>query len=175
LHRDVGYLALGLTIVYALSGLAVNHIADWDPNFHQIDRTHQLPLPLPVDERQAAIRVLAELGDGAPAEDVYRVSDSELEIIADNQTFHVNTQTGQVRQEGQQPRLVIRAANWLHLNRGKKAWTYIADGYALFLLFLAVSGLFMLPGGKGLISRRGLLVSLGALIPILYVAWSGGP
>jgi hypothetical protein len=27
LHRDFGYLAVGLTFVYALSGLAVNHIA----------------------------------------------------------------------------------------------------------------------------------------------------
>ena len=33
LHRDAGYLAVGLTVVYALSGLAVNHIAQWDSNF----------------------------------------------------------------------------------------------------------------------------------------------
>src|SRR5262245_24029094 len=32
-HRDVGYLAVGFTIIYALSGIAMNHIADWDPNF----------------------------------------------------------------------------------------------------------------------------------------------
>ncbi len=28
LHRDIGYLAVGLTFVYAASGLAVNHIED---------------------------------------------------------------------------------------------------------------------------------------------------
>ena len=27
-HRDAGYFGVGLTLVYALSGLAVNHIAD---------------------------------------------------------------------------------------------------------------------------------------------------
>ena len=28
IHRDVGYFSVGLTFIYALSGLAVNHIAD---------------------------------------------------------------------------------------------------------------------------------------------------
>ena len=48
IHRDVGYLAVGLTFVYALSGLAVNHIADWDPNFTNYDddaRAAAGPLP----------------------------------------------------------------------------------------------------------------------------------
>ena len=43
------------------------------------------------------------------------------------------------------------------------------------LLLLALSGMFMLPGKKGLIGRGGVLVLLGALVPILYVTLSGGP
>jgi hypothetical protein len=70
---------------------------------------------------------------------------------------------------------LLRVANWLHLNRGKKAWTYVADGYAAFLLILAGTGLFMLPGRKGLIGRGGLLVALGVAVPVLYVTLSGGP
>jgi hypothetical protein len=33
LHRDVGYLCVGLTLIYAVSGIAVNHVADWNPNY----------------------------------------------------------------------------------------------------------------------------------------------
>ena len=47
LHRDAGYFVVGLTVIYALSGLAVNHIKDWDPNFTQINRTHHVATPLP--------------------------------------------------------------------------------------------------------------------------------
>ncbi len=33
LHRDIGYLCIGLTILYAISGVAVNHIDDWNPSY----------------------------------------------------------------------------------------------------------------------------------------------
>jgi len=31
-HRDVGYLCAGLVVVYAVSGVAVNHHHEWDYN-----------------------------------------------------------------------------------------------------------------------------------------------
>lgn len=43
LHRDVGFFFIGLTVIYALSGLAVNHIDDWDPNFTHIEERRALP------------------------------------------------------------------------------------------------------------------------------------
>ena len=83
--------------------------------------------------------------------------------------------SGVVHEEGQAARPLLRVANWLHLNRGKKAWTYIADFYAVFLLFLAISGLFMIPGRKGLLGRGAIVALLGAAVPIAYVVLSGGP
>ncbi len=34
-HRDIGYLITGLTIIYAISGVALNHMHDgnWNPNY----------------------------------------------------------------------------------------------------------------------------------------------
>lgn len=175
LHRDAGYLAVGLTFVYAISGLAVNHIKDWDPNFRQIERTAHVTVPLPAGDDTAAAFVLASLGVKEAPREIYRAGETNLEILFDKRTFHVDTSTGTVHEDGEEPRFFLRLANWLHLNRGKKAWSYIADGYALFLLFLASSGLFMIPGRKGLVGRGAVLVGLGAAIPILYVVLSGGP
>lgn len=174
-HRDIGYLAVGLTVVYALSGLAVNHLKDWDPNFTQVKQTHQLAGPFPKDDRAAAHQALQELGVTTPPEDVFRVSDTELEIVGGDVTYHLNPKSGTLMVEGQRPRFLLRTANWLHLNRGKKAWTLIADGYAVFLLFLASSGLFMIRGPKGLVGRGAILAALGAAVPIAYVVLSGGP
>ena len=33
LHRDFGYFFTATTIIYALSGIALNHMNDWNPNY----------------------------------------------------------------------------------------------------------------------------------------------
>jgi uncharacterized protein len=175
IHRDAGYVGVGLTLVYALSGLAVNHVADWDPSFRQISATYQLPAPLPSAAEPAAERVRAALHIDETPREVYAAGDDAVDLVFDRRTLHVTPSTGKVIEEGQAPRFLLRAANWLHLNRGKKAWTYVADGYACVLLYLAISGLFMIPGKKGLWGRGALLAALGAAIPIGYVVLSGGP
>jgi hypothetical protein len=175
LHRDAGYLAVGLTLVYAISGLAVNHVADWDPSFKSYERVRAVSLPLPSDDAAAAAEVQKALGIAQAPRDVYRASATQLEIAFDKRSLHVDTQSGRVVDEGQEPRWFLRAANWLHLNRGKKAWRWFADSYACFLLFLAVSGMFMLAGRRGLVGRGGVLVAIGVAIPLTYLAVVGGP
>jgi hypothetical protein len=175
LHRDAGYFVVGLTLVYALSGLAVNHVADWDPSFRQISRTHQLTAPLPAQPEAAGQRVLSELGVAERPREIYAAGDGTLDIELDRRTLHVTLATGKVVEEGQTPRWFLRAANWLHLNRGKKAWTFVADAYAVLLVYLALSGLYMIPGRKGFIGRGALIAALGAAVPIGYVVLSGGP
>ena len=174
LHRDLGYLAVGLTFIYALSGLAVNHIQDWDPNFVNYARTFEVGQPLSTDDEEATRQVLAAGGIEEPPDDVYRIGDT-LEIVYADRSLHADVATGSVEDEGQSTRFFLRAANWLHLNRGKKAWTYVADAYAGVLLVLALTGMFMIAGRKGLLGRGAVLVALGAAIPIAYVVWSGGP
>ena len=169
LHRDAGYFAVGLTLIYALSGLAVNHIAQWDPNFRNYETAHELG-PVAGDDDAASRAVLARLQIAGAPREVYRAGPDDLEILFDHRSLHVNTVTGHVVDEGQKPRFFIRAANWLHLNRGKKAWTYFADSYAVGLLFLACSGLFMLAGKKGLFGRGIFFVAAGVAIPIVYLA-----
>lgn len=174
-HRDVGYLIIGLTVVYALSGIAVNHIDDWDSNYVAFERTHQVATPLPAEPEAAAALVLSALAIDAPTRDVYLATDDRLEIELDRRFLHVDLTSGEVFDEGQEARFFFRAANWLHENRGKAAWTYVADSYALLLLLLALSGLFMLKGRKGLVGRGAILVALGAAVPIVYFHLSGGP
>lgn len=175
LHRDAGYLAIGLTVIYAVSGLAINHIEDWNPNFQAVSQTHQLAGPVPADDDQAVAYVLSELGIEQTPSEAYRVTDTQMEIYLDKRALIVETDTGTVFDDYEKPRFFLRVANWLHYNRGKAAWTYIADGYAAFLLFLAVSGVFMLKGRLGIRGRGAVFIVLGAAVPILYVTLSGGP
>lgn len=174
IHRDIGYLAVGLTLVYALSGIAVNHIEDWDPNFVHVDSTHQFE-GIPSEEAAAVAFVESQLGIEEAADDVFSFSESRIVVNYAQRSLTINPVTGSVAEKGQSPRFILRIMNWLHLNRGKKAWTYFADGYAAMLVFLALSGMFMLPGRRGLVGRGGVLVLIGVALPLLYVHYSGGP
>jgi hypothetical protein len=174
LHRDFGYLVVGLTFVYAASGLAVNHIEDWDPNFVQFERTHQLAAPLSEDEQDAARAVLDQLEIDEQPSDVF-LYEQELEIQLENRSLFVDGTAMTILERGQDARPLLRLANWLHLNRGKQAWTIVADAYAVLLLFLACSGMLMLPGKNGMAGRGWILVLIGAAVPIGYVVLSGGP
>jgi len=45
----------------------------------------------------------------------------------------------------------------------------------VLLLYLAISGIFMIKGKLGLRGRGGALITVGIAVPILYVVLSGGP
>src|SRR5512144_790235 len=81
IHRDLGYFCVGLTFVYALSGLAVNHIADWEPQFRKINRELQLPLPLPGSAEPLAAAAAPSLGLQAPIRESYRTDEQTLQVV----------------------------------------------------------------------------------------------
>lgn len=173
LHRDVGYLVVGLTVIYAVSGLAINHIDDWDPNFTTYETTRTIePIDPALDDDEAIAVAMQRAGVTGTPRSTYRAGD-EVHLEFDNRRVIVIGE--QVTEQGREPRFFLRIANWLHYNRGKQAWTYVADAYAILLLYLACSGLFMLKGKLGLRWRGAILVTLGAAVPIAYVVLSGGP
>ncbi len=181
LHRDVGYLLVGLTFVYAVSGLAVNHIGDFDPNFIHgertiVDRAHLPPSAVSTAERSNVVRAVTErLSLETPPSSTDWLSPTEAELLWDTETVYVDLARGTIDHTWQRPRPLLRAVNYLHLNRGKKAWTVVADAYAVLLLFLATTGLFMIrTRGKGF-ARKALLVLAGAAIPIAYVTSAKPP
>jgi len=171
LHRDIGYVAVGLTAIYAMSGIAVNHVADWDPSFSGYEKVHELG-PLPAGDQEAARAVLAKLNVKDIPREVFRAAPTRLDVVLDGRTLHVDPTTGRVIEQGQSPRFFLRFANWLHLNRGKKAWGYVADLYALALLFLAGSGMVMIAGKNGFLFRGAVLVAIGVAIPVCFVVLS---
>jgi len=173
IHRDFGYVAVGFTVIYALSGLAINHIKDWDPNFTSSEQTMKIaPIADDVPDAEAVRRVTTAAGMDAP-DDVFRAGDELRLSYSDGAS--VVLVGDQLTVQKRSPRFFLRIANWLHYNRGKAAWTYVADVYAFMLLYLAISGIFMIKGRLGFKWRGATLVSLGIAAPIAYVVVSGGP
>ena len=171
LHRDLGYLCAGLTLVYAVSGLAVNHMRDWNPNYRITHDTVQLGTlggatpgsPEFVDE------VLAGVGASGPVLGTFRPDETTVQNCLEGGTVSVDLTTGEARTEQVRERPLLRAFNQLHLNVPKGLWTWMADLYALALAFLAITGIFVLRGKKGITGRGAWLTGAGVAIPVLFI------
>jgi hypothetical protein len=173
-HRDIGYIAVGFTVIYALSGIAMNHIEDWDPNFRASEVQFKItPIPDDATDEEAAARIGAAAGISGTPSDVFRAGDEvRLEYPNGSKVTAIgDTVTAQKRDS----RFFFRVANWLHATRGKAAWKYISDIYAALLLYLAISGIFMIKGKLGLRWRGTLLIGVGLAAPVAYIVLSGGP
>jgi hypothetical protein len=173
-HRDFGYLAIGFTVIYAVSGIAQNHIEDWgDVSYTSSEHTISIaPLTETEPTAAAVARVASAVHLGEPTA-VTRAGD-ELRLSYPSGA-KVTAIAGAVTIQTHERRAFIGIANWLHKARGKKAWKYIADAYAVFLLYLAISGIFMIKGRLGFKWRGASLIGAGVAVPVLYVALAGGP
>ena len=168
LHRDVGYVVVGLTVIYAVSGIAVNHIEDWNPNY-SIERERRDFAAFAPTDRDGTVATLVDVLDLEPPLDAFRRSPKDVELIYDGWVVRADVEAGTATIERPASRPVLFQFNELHLNRVKGAWTWIADVYAVALTFMAISGMFVLRGRTGLAGRGKWLVGAGVLLPV--VVW----
>jgi hypothetical protein len=73
--------------------------------------------------------------------------------------------------ETKTPLYVIKEFNLLHYNNIKKMYTWFSDLYAVALILLAITGLFVLRGKNGIIRRGAWLTAIGIILPALFLLY----
>jgi hypothetical protein len=66
---------------------------------------------------------------------------------------------------------VLFELNALHLNNLKGVWTYVADLFAIALVVLALTGMVMMKGNRGLAGRGKYFVLAGLMVPVIFVVY----
>jgi uncharacterized protein len=169
LHREFGFAVAGLTLIYAISGVAVNHTHQWNPSYKPtVTRFTIAPVGMGVTEEISA-KVTSQLPLTEPVKSVWRSAPDQMRVIIENGTYDVGLLTGEVVATLLSPRPVLNEINFLHLNKAKGIWTWIADLYAVVLTALVITGLVLVKGAKGLAGRGGILAGLGLALPIVYL------
>lgn len=171
IHRDVGYLCVGLVLIYSVSGIAVNHVADWNPNY-AIAKVHgnigAVAHGAEVDDALARA-VLGRLDLSPEYLTLFQPGPHQLRIVRENHTIDVQLDTGAVRHEIVTPRPILHPANYLHLNHAKQIWTWVADAFAVALIVLAITGMFLLRGKQGITGRGLWLTAAGFAVPLFFL------
>ncbi len=168
LHRDVGYLTVAMTLIYGISGLAVNHVADWNPNYSMGKEFAKIEPFVAVSKDSIIGEARQKLNLSEEPKNFFRPDPETVQLFYQNKTYTIDLPTGNVLIETTVRRLVLFEMNQLHVNATKGIWTYIADLFAASMIFIGITGLFMLKGKTGLLGRGKWLVGIGTAIPLIY-------
>ncbi len=169
-HRDLGYFFFGMCIIYGVSGIALNHRHQWNPNYIITQKSIQLAPPHEeiTDNRELAMHFLEQMEREGEFRTSLRSGDN-LRIFITHGNVTVNLSSGSAELETVRPRPVFREMNFLHYNTPKKLWTWFSDMYAGGLIILAFTGLFILRGKNGITRRGAWLTGAGIIIPLVLL------
>jgi len=152
------------------SWIAVNHIANWNPNYRieRLQSAIDLAALKNLSDTKLVTAILDQLGETGEVKGIYRADKENLQIFVVNNNITANLVTGAVHQEKNRPRKVLYEMNFLHINHAKKLWTWMADLYAVALALVAVTGLFVLRGKNGISGRGAWLTGTGIIIHVFW-------
>lgn len=169
-HRDFGYFFTATTLIYAISGIALNHVKDWNPNYIITSKkisVDEIPAKSLMDK--AWILGLLDATDNRKNyKNHYFRNNGELKIFLKGGSLILNPATGEGWLEKIRKRPVFHEINYLHYNPGK-LWTWFSDIYAGALALLAITGLFVLKGKNGITGRGAWFTLAGAVVPLVLL------
>jgi uncharacterized protein len=169
-HRDIGYLIAGLTIIYAISGIALNHKHDWNPNYIIDSRPFKTEIQISKESfnNETAKQLLESLQVEAEFKTFHFPRGSNVTIFVDGGFVQVNGQTGEGIVERISKRPFFFQLNFLHYNPGRW-WKYFSDIFCVALILVTVTGLFIIKGKNGITRRGAILTIIGILLPLLFL------
>lgn len=169
-HRDLGYLIAGMCIIYALSGIALNHKNNWNPNYRIDNRSFSSRTDF---SRQSfsddnARQILADAGLANEFKTWYFPSGNNVTIFLEGGfvQYNISEKSGKVETISKRP--LFYQLNFLHFNPGRW-WKYFSDLFCLSLITVAVTGLFILKGKNGITGRGAILTLAGIILPLLFL------
>jgi len=169
LHRDLGYFLSGLIFVYCVSGIALNHVNDWNPDFVIHKRAITLDRAYTAAEinTESLARFSALVGEGKPRLHDFPTPD-RVKIYYDNASLLLDLHARSGTYESVRRRPLIYQTNVLHRN-SLKGWKWASDIFGGLLIFLVVSGWFILKGRRGVLGRGKWFIAAGIVPPVIAI------
>lgn len=169
IHRDLGYFFFAASVIYGISGIAINHLNDWNPNYIITNKTIELGHPIQSTiTKKEVIEILEKYEEGDAYKKHFFPNPETLKVFLDGGSALIDVATGSGQIEKLRRRPVLHAFNFLHYNP-KKWWTLFSDAYAIGLVVLSVTGLFILKGKNGITRRGAIITTIGIIIPLVFL------
>ena len=172
LHRDTGYFIVGVTVIYAVSGIFLNHKRDINADYHVITRQVEVNLPVGPPFQEKELKPIIEaIDDDIQYKRSYMTSQGYLKAFIHNGEVVLDPETGKGELQMLRKRALIFEMNNLHRISTHKSWKWISDAFAAILLFVTLSGIFILKGKNGFMKRGIWFILGGIVIPVVYMVF----
>ena len=169
IHGDISFLFAGMVLIYALSGIYMNHRDAINPHY-TVSRTEVFLSGLPAQadmDKAAVIALMERVGVSERYTKHYFPKDNRLKVfLKGSSTLEADLISGSVVYESLRRRPLVSQMTTLHYNPGKW-WTWFSDAFAIALIVITITGLAMLKGNRGLWGRGGVELLIGIAIPVL--------
>ena len=161
-----------MTLVFAISGIALNHINDWNSNYSVSQTVYKVSdLDQRIETVDFEVWLLKEMNLTTKIKARFWETPTTYKLFSNNGTIIIDRKLNTATLEQVKPRFLLRSLNFLHLNEAKQAWQYFSDLYALMLIYLAISALFMVKGKYSPLGKRCWLVIAGIMAPTGFVIY----
>lgn len=169
LHRDFGYFIVGMTIVYALSGIYLNHRHDFNPDYKIFITDFKVELPEKSELTATDIKTALEsVDDEVVYKKHYLNNQGNIKVFIENGEAVIDPETGKGTMQYLQKRPFIFSLNKLHRATLGSVWKWVSDIMAVILIFVAISGLFLLKGKRGFNRWGWWLMAAGIVVPLVF-------
>lgn len=174
IHRDLSFLFSGVILVYAISGIVLNHKKDFNAEYSIKQHTFNIEGNYPLvaadfNKERVTNELLEPYGEAKNYTKHYFPDSLTMKVfLKGGSLMQVDMQTGAGVYESVKKRALISGMNRLHYNP-HRWWTIFSDIFAVSLIIITITGVIMNKGKNGIIGRGGIELVIGIIIPILFL------
>ena len=165
IHRDLGFLMVGITLVYAISGMLLNHMNGKDPAYTTEHHHIQLSSNLSKEE---LTDIWKTKNEDLTLRKITIIDETLMRLYINGGIGMYNRKNGELEYQTSTKHAFIYWINKLHYNK-LHGWSWMGDFFAISLIFFAISGLWMVPKKNGIKGKGKWYLLAGVLIPIVYI------
>ncbi|RGN49899.1 peptidase [Bacteroides sp. AF16-49] len=172
IHRELSFFFAGILIIYAISGIVMNHRNSINLNYSIERKEYRVQVPLPSQEeikKTDVLSLLKPIGEEVNYTKHYFPRKGIMKVfLKGGSNLVVDIHSGQTTYESVTKRPFLSAITRLHYNPGHW-WTWFSDIFAVSLLIITFTGFLIIKGKKGLWGIGGIELLIGILIPLVFL------
>ncbi|MBN2727678.1 MAG: PepSY-associated TM helix domain-containing protein [Bacteroidales bacterium] len=168
-HRNGGYLIVGIVCFFAITGILLNHRSSLKIGYSTTVSEYQLDaFDTDTILRRHVNDMLMKIDTSAQMR-AFQLNEDQLQIFINSGNVTIKEKNGEAEKVVWSHNQTWQTIKNLHMASFHSLWKWVSDFFALCLIFVAITGLYMAKGRNSFRKYGWRVFAVGSLIPILLV------